>query len=610
MEEDRLIVLVLVVARRILILAPKAVCRQWQIELREKFNLNWPIYDGRRMVRYPSPALRGANEREVGRNDWHREPAVIVSSHLTRRSDRAGRLLEDAERWDMVVVDEAHHARRREVGSSHGRQRPNAMLRLLQGIAHKTEGLVLLTATPMQVHPVEVWDLLALLGLPPEWTQERFLRFFEDVEAPNPSHEALNRIAEMFRAVEARHGATRRVVAQRASGLRSLGAGKVLRALRSPSSIARRRLEAAERRAAVAVARANTPTRHMVSRHTRKLLRKYRERGMVDAAIADRRVEDRMVSMSAEERKVYEAVGTYISSTYNRAEARERNAVGFVITTYSRRLASSFQALRNTLQDRLEASKDSGRERRTSLDDDADILLCTDAASEGLNFQFCGALVNYDMPWNPMRVEQRIGRIDRLGQRSATIQIVNLHYEDTVETDVYQALRDRIGLFEAVVGRLQPILAELPRTITGEVLAGSDASQSLANRLQHRVQEVESGGFDLDEVLDEDLDMPARPESPVTMTDLDRVISRPDLMPPGVEVGTMGAREYSLLAPGMNQALRVTTDPAYYEEHAESLELWSPGNPLFHAPEHGVKEGSTHPEGPEPSSLSELLDAG
>ena len=64
---------------------------------------------------------------------------------------------------------------------------------------------------------------------------------------------------------------------------------------------------------------------------------------------------------------------------------------------------------------------------------------CTDAAAEGLNFQFCGGLVNYDMPWNPMRVEQRIGRIDRLGQVHKTIRVVNLHYEDTVETDVYVA---------------------------------------------------------------------------------------------------------------------------------------------------------------------------
>ena len=95
----------------------------------------------------------------------------------------------------------------------------------------------------------------------------------------------------------------------------------------------------------------------------------------------------------------------------------------------------------------------------------SEVLVCTDAAAEGLNFQFCGALVNYDMPWNPMRVEQRIGRIDRLGQRLSDIRIINLHYEDTVEADVYRALRSRISIFEKVVGGLQPILAKLPRLI-------------------------------------------------------------------------------------------------------------------------------------------------
>ena len=93
------------------------------------------------------------------------------------------------------------------------------------------------------------------------------------------------------------------------------------------------------------------------------------------------------------------------------------------------------------------------------------VHLCTDAAAEGLNFQFCGALINYDMPWNPMRVEQRIGRIDRLGQTHPAIRIVNLHYEGTVETNVYRVLCSHVGLFEAVVGPVQPILAQLPRTI-------------------------------------------------------------------------------------------------------------------------------------------------
>ena len=118
-------------AKRILVLAPKAVLGQWQIELREKFNLNWPIYDGRKLVRYPSPALRGRQEREVGRSDWHREPAVIASSHLMRRHDRAAALLEEAEPWDLVVLDEAHHARRRAAGAAR-EGGPNALLALMR----------------------------------------------------------------------------------------------------------------------------------------------------------------------------------------------------------------------------------------------------------------------------------------------------------------------------------------------------------------------------------------------------------------------------------------------------------------------------------------------
>ena len=106
---------------------------------------------------------------------------VIASSHLLRRHDRAAALLADAEPWDLVVLDEAHHARRRGAGSQQ-EGGPNALLQLMQGLQDRTRGLILLTATPMQVHPIEVWDLLQLLGLPPEWTAEAFLAFFDDIE--------------------------------------------------------------------------------------------------------------------------------------------------------------------------------------------------------------------------------------------------------------------------------------------------------------------------------------------------------------------------------------------------------------------------------------------
>jgi superfamily II DNA or RNA helicase len=109
-----------------------------------------------------------------------------------------------------------------------------------------------------------------------------------------------------------------------------------------------------------------------------------------------------------------------------------------------------------------------------------DILVCTDSASEGLNLQECGALVNYDLPWNPMRVEQRIGRIDRIGQRYDEITILNYSYEDTVETDIYERLDARIGLFENVVGDMQPILSGVSDQIRSATLESSSRDNRAA----------------------------------------------------------------------------------------------------------------------------------
>ena len=370
-------------ARRILILAPRAVLGQWQIELREKFNLNWPIHDGGKLKWYPSPALRGRHEREAGREEWHREPAVIASSRLMRRSDRAAELLEQAEPWDLVVLDEAHHARRRAAGSSR-EGGPNTLLRLMRGLKDRTRGLVLLTATPMQVHPVEVWDLLDLLGLPPEWNAGAFLAFFDDIEQPSPSVEAMERMAALFRSAERAWGAVGTAAAERLTGLSRLKANKVLRALRDAAGIPRRQLETDERRGAVAIMRAGSPVRRLISRNTRALLRRYFREGMMTTPIAERRVEDRFVEMTGEERAICDAVEGYIEGAYARASEKERTAVGFVMTIYRRRLASSFVALGETLRKHRaaiarDAVADGGRPDRFGLDED---LPDDDAADE------------------------------------------------------------------------------------------------------------------------------------------------------------------------------------------------------------------------------------
>ena len=88
------------------------------------------------------------------------------------------------------------------------------------------------------------------------------------------------------------------------------------------------------------------------------------------------------------------------------------------------------------------------------------------------------------------------------------------------------------------------------------------------------------------------------------MDDLDRILTTPDLMPPDAELQTLGNREYGLRMAGMEKFVRVTTDPAYFEENAESVELWSPGNPLFQAPDLLAETG----EQPAGTTLRDLLE--
>lgn len=95
---------------------------------------------------------------------------------------------------------------------------------------------------------------------------------------------------------------------------------------------------------------------------------------------------------------------------------------------------------------------------RFTNDSKCKIFLSSEVGSEGLDLQFCDSLVNYNLPWNPMVVEQRIGRIDRVGQQSSVLHIYNLVIEGTIEEKIYNRLLDRIGIFRNALGDLEAIL--------------------------------------------------------------------------------------------------------------------------------------------------------
>ncbi len=134
-----------------------------------------------------------------------------------------------------------------------------------------------------------------------------------------------------------------------------------------------------------------------------------------------------------------------------------------LVFTFSR---VALRYLQTRLSDRyrvdvMHGGIDKTQRRRTMLrfrEGQFDVLLASRVASEGLDFEFCSVVVNYDLPWNPMEVEQRIGRIDRFGQKSDTVLILNFHTPGTIETDIISRVHQRIGVFESSIGELEPIL--------------------------------------------------------------------------------------------------------------------------------------------------------
>src|SRR5699024_10988721 len=89
--------------------------------------------------------------------------------------------------------------------------------------------------------------------------------------------------------------------------------------------------------------------------------------------------------------------------------------------------------------------------------EDIQVFIATEAGAEGINLQFCRYMINYDLPWNPMRLEQRIGRIHRYGQKS-DVHIINLAIEATIEDHIVQTITDKVKIIEETVGELDFIL--------------------------------------------------------------------------------------------------------------------------------------------------------
>ncbi|MEI6514587.1 MAG: helicase-related protein [bacterium] len=122
---------------------------------------------------------------------------------------------------------------------------------------------------------------------------------------------------------------------------------------------------------------------------------------------------------------------------------------------------------------------------------DVQILLCSEVAAEGIDLQFCHTLVNYDLPWNPMRVEQRIGRLDRIGQKAKVITVINFQIKGTVDGLIFEHLYRKIGIFEHTIGDLETILGPEIARLTSCLLSSELTDAETVKQIQQIASAIE-----------------------------------------------------------------------------------------------------------------------
>jgi len=142
-----------------------------------------------------------------------------------------------------------------------------------------------------------------------------------------------------------------------------------------------------------------------------------------------------------------------------------------------------------------------------SKQDGPNILISSEVGAEGIDLQFCHILINYDLPWNPMKLEQRIGRIDRIGQKSDKIFVYNITCDDTIEDRVLSRLYERINIFRSSIGDLEDILGEIVESLAFDLIDPSLTDQDRLNRAEQNILAIEEKRKLRNELEDKAIDL-------------------------------------------------------------------------------------------------------
>ena len=446
--------------RSVLVLTPPSLIAQWQGEMRRKFAVDLMSHD--------DPAFR-----DGGAGAWQTHDRLIASIHTAKREPHRSAILKRS--WDLVIVDEAHHLRNR-----------STMAWKFASELRK-QFILLLTATPVQNNLEELFNLVTLLEPGLLSTQRNFSRRFiakGDKLTPRNVDELHGLLSEVM--VRNRRSTVGLQFTRRFAKTEMVSLAEDERELyEAAAQLVREQLRGEKKSAGV-------------NRMTLILLQM--ALGSSSAAAAGM-LENLLAKpiLGADQR-------TRLRELCDRAAAQANSAkTGRLLSLLGEFpdklvIFTQFRATQEMLRRRL---TDAGHETAvfhgglSRLEKEAAIeqfrttarlLLCTESGSEGRNLQFAHGLCNFDLPWNPMKIEQRIGRLSRIGQKH-DVYVFNLVAARTVEAAILHLLEAKLNMFELVIGEVDMILGNLDdekefEDMIADEWAGSTGEDEFAARME------------------------------------------------------------------------------------------------------------------------------
>lgn len=416
--------------RRVLILTPPSLVSQWQGEMQRKFGMPFVTYD--------DPDFK--KDKHLA---WEQHEKILVSYHTAKLEPYCSWIAR--QHWDMVIIDEAHHLRNQKT----------KLWKFASTLQKKY--ILLLTATPMQNSLEDLFSLVTLLKPGLLNTEKQFKKRFVD-KKNNFNVKNIDQLRTLIRECMIRNrratisinftkrfAQTLRITPHpeeqefyqevTAFVKTQLQDGKP--ALPKVSLLSLQRLMGSSLQAAFPLLQQLIDKKRLPADDAKTLMTLVnRTKGKLASTKALRlltlveKFKDKMVIFTQ-----FRATQDFLYQTLKEAGHSVAVFHGSLTRMQKEEAIQQFQGNKQ-------------------------LLISTDSGSEGRNLQFCHAICNFDLPWNPMRIEQRIGRVSRLGQ-ARDVHIFNLVNADTIEDEVLRLLELKVNLFEQVIGEMDMIVGNL-----------------------------------------------------------------------------------------------------------------------------------------------------